>query len=416
MSDEAALLRAIHTDPDDDTPRLVYADWLDEHGQPERAEFIRVQVELANQNDDSSDEAQKLTLREKTILEAHGTQWRVSVSPFNDGLFVRGFLEVVLVREHEDVSANFEFLHHLPALRRLHIKASLTPDLLCTIANLQCLEGLEIWSWFDPSWIKFLDPLPFWTYVYIQPFACDARGVWEEFQERRISRATRHAPDRQRLAAIRYLRGMNEDDKSLRPDRLVKSVKMWDIQTIDAEFRMLSYLPELEEIEIHRGHETVAGLRHFSSLPRLKKFVISDTVCDSLVPLMNCTMLEHLEYHSLGGAIGDDSVIGLERLTKLRHLVLCPCTWGNGFRDATLHRIGALRELRYLEIELGTRQDAETAWANRMDGQLWFASMLENSASVAALANLTNLEFLSINDDEYTGAELQQFLAGLRQH
>jgi uncharacterized protein (TIGR02996 family) len=31
----------------DDTPRLVYADWLSEHGQPERAELIRVQRALA---------------------------------------------------------------------------------------------------------------------------------------------------------------------------------------------------------------------------------------------------------------------------------------------------------------------------------------------------------------------------------
>jgi uncharacterized protein (TIGR02996 family) len=27
----------------DDTPRLIYADWLEDHGQPELAEFIRVQ-------------------------------------------------------------------------------------------------------------------------------------------------------------------------------------------------------------------------------------------------------------------------------------------------------------------------------------------------------------------------------------
>jgi uncharacterized protein (TIGR02996 family) len=40
-----ALLRAIADDPDDDTPRLVYADWQDEHGQPEHAELIRVQCE-----------------------------------------------------------------------------------------------------------------------------------------------------------------------------------------------------------------------------------------------------------------------------------------------------------------------------------------------------------------------------------
>lgn len=31
LSDEPALLAAVHADPADDTPRLVYADWLDEH-------------------------------------------------------------------------------------------------------------------------------------------------------------------------------------------------------------------------------------------------------------------------------------------------------------------------------------------------------------------------------------------------
>jgi uncharacterized protein (TIGR02996 family) len=45
MSNGDALLAAIIAAPDDDTPRLVYADWLDENGQPERAEFIRLQIE-----------------------------------------------------------------------------------------------------------------------------------------------------------------------------------------------------------------------------------------------------------------------------------------------------------------------------------------------------------------------------------
>ena len=43
----SALLRAICADPDDDTPRLVVADWLEEHGDADRAAFIRIQVELA---------------------------------------------------------------------------------------------------------------------------------------------------------------------------------------------------------------------------------------------------------------------------------------------------------------------------------------------------------------------------------
>jgi len=46
MTDGDALLRAIIAQPDEDTPRLMYADWLDEQGEAQRAEFIRVQVAL----------------------------------------------------------------------------------------------------------------------------------------------------------------------------------------------------------------------------------------------------------------------------------------------------------------------------------------------------------------------------------
>ena len=46
-SDEQALMSAILADPADDTPRLQLADWLEEQGDADRAEFIRVQCELA---------------------------------------------------------------------------------------------------------------------------------------------------------------------------------------------------------------------------------------------------------------------------------------------------------------------------------------------------------------------------------
>ncbi len=48
MSDEAALLAAIVANAEDDTPRLVYADWLDEHEAPIQAEFVRTQCRLAS--------------------------------------------------------------------------------------------------------------------------------------------------------------------------------------------------------------------------------------------------------------------------------------------------------------------------------------------------------------------------------
>ncbi len=43
MDDRRALMAAIVTAPGDDTPRLVLADWLEEHGEADRAKFIRLQ-------------------------------------------------------------------------------------------------------------------------------------------------------------------------------------------------------------------------------------------------------------------------------------------------------------------------------------------------------------------------------------
>ena len=42
MTHDEAFLQAIIDNPDDDAPRLIYADWLEERGDP-RGEFIRVQ-------------------------------------------------------------------------------------------------------------------------------------------------------------------------------------------------------------------------------------------------------------------------------------------------------------------------------------------------------------------------------------
>lgn len=47
MKTRDALLLAVCQQPAEDTPRLVYADCLDDEGEHARAEFIRAQVELA---------------------------------------------------------------------------------------------------------------------------------------------------------------------------------------------------------------------------------------------------------------------------------------------------------------------------------------------------------------------------------
>jgi uncharacterized protein (TIGR02996 family) len=47
MTQDEAFLQEILAHPDDNTPRLIYADWLDEHDQSERAEYLRAECRIA---------------------------------------------------------------------------------------------------------------------------------------------------------------------------------------------------------------------------------------------------------------------------------------------------------------------------------------------------------------------------------
>jgi uncharacterized protein (TIGR02996 family) len=95
MTPEDAFLQDIREHPDDDTPRLVYADWLEEHGdrtRAARAEFIRVQIALAGLDPDD-ERRPTLEARERQLRKKHERQW---LGPLRQHLydwqFRRGFL------------------------------------------------------------------------------------------------------------------------------------------------------------------------------------------------------------------------------------------------------------------------------------------------------------------------------------
>src|SRR4051794_30932426 len=67
MNHEDAFLRSISDEADDDAPRLIFADWLDENGDPQRARFIRVQCRLATLGEDDP-ERQRLQCEADSLL------------------------------------------------------------------------------------------------------------------------------------------------------------------------------------------------------------------------------------------------------------------------------------------------------------------------------------------------------------
>ncbi len=119
MSDRGAFLRAIRDRPHDDLPRLVYADWLDEHGDPERAEFIRLQCALAAAPPGGRDADRR---RERALLMRHGRAWRRGQPQDGAGPFFRGFVVPQLVMSAaEFVAAGDDLFRDAPLWSvRLH--------------------------------------------------------------------------------------------------------------------------------------------------------------------------------------------------------------------------------------------------------------------------------------------------------
>ncbi|MCE9561703.1 MAG: TIGR02996 domain-containing protein [Planctomycetes bacterium] len=107
-----ALLAAVCADPDDDTARLAYADFLEEHKNPERAEFIRVQIELA-QLSPWDRKAKLLRFRERLLLVRHGEGWRAELPELGGvewGKFERGFVSEVTLESLKVLTKRFDVI------------------------------------------------------------------------------------------------------------------------------------------------------------------------------------------------------------------------------------------------------------------------------------------------------------------
>jgi uncharacterized protein (TIGR02996 family) len=121
-TDDRAFLRGIMSNPAELTAWLVYADWLDEHDDPARAEFIRVQCERARLPEDSP-QRRGLLEREEALFRRHGDAW---LGPWErlhpEATFERGFLTGLSIRYYARVplgelaEAVAPYLRHLEKL------------------------------------------------------------------------------------------------------------------------------------------------------------------------------------------------------------------------------------------------------------------------------------------------------------
>src|SRR5947209_8564515 len=127
MTEREAFIRGIAANLYDDTPRLAFADWLDEHGEHDRAEFIRVQCELEPVRDQYEiPRAAELHARESKLLREHEEKWLGTLPRDWDGwqgevsvAFRRGFPDLLRLPARRFISDGEALRECFPTLRRL---------------------------------------------------------------------------------------------------------------------------------------------------------------------------------------------------------------------------------------------------------------------------------------------------------
>ena len=210
QSDELAFLSKIRETPDDDIPRLVFADWLDEHRQHERAELIRVSCELEPMRDQLGSERIEALRQREMQLE---NQVKQSFRPFFEELlgprwsdvdfvFRRGCIETVAISVQWFLHKGERILNAIPTIRRADLFCvNGWGERLAECPSLASLEELEIAGWVGDDDILAMFRSPHLTPLRMIRF-------WPSLEERSLRDAIEAELRTNRLSNLREIQSV----------------------------------------------------------------------------------------------------------------------------------------------------------------------------------------------------------------
>ncbi len=280
MAIEDAFLHDILARPDDDAPRLIYADWLEEHNNP-RGEFIRVQCALA-QLAPEDPRRWPLEQRERELLVEHEPKWLPGWNLTGEWQFRRGFVDEITVTSEEYLRSASQCFEQAP-IRHLRLRGVYSTavrsgeDPIGQVARSPYLSRLSRLSLLGP-----LDPLVFLDFAF--------------------------APDLQQLTELR-LSGFNleEDDLIVWRNTLdrprLRRLDLSRSQLSPIAFRMLTETPLFTDlVSLSLAHtdltlNNLGILAHSPVFPHLTELNLNGNrlTLDAIRELPEGALLEQLE-------------------------------------------------------------------------------------------------------------------------
>ena len=461
-ADEVGLLRAILAEPEEDTPRLAYADWLDEHGRPERAEFIRIQCRLARR-DELDPERARLVRRERFLTEAHKKAWgELPVKPVKERTFHRGFIDDISLPASAFLGGADKLFSAIPLRTVRLLKTGEAWEKLLASPHLLRLWGLDLHnSAMSPTRCGELAACEQLANLHELNLGSNrqmgAAGVRAILGSRHLGNLRRLDLHRSRirndaLAAFvgnknfPRLRHLNLSDNLIGPDgasHLARAKWLSQLECLDlsdnplgdegvrrlAESGILAGHRSLRLVEVDLGVEGVRSLvnsPHLSELTELELSQRGGQTGDFLKEVARSTTLTKLQVLNMsgGGGVGPDAIESLVRsplAARLRDLTLL-----NFLRPAALRALLTAPSLSGLTGLNVRGYDEERGEKHDLAGLLRSATHLKNlrhlmisanmlgdkdMAVIAGCAHLGGLEVLSLPYSHLTRAGAKAMIA-----
>jgi uncharacterized protein (TIGR02996 family) len=403
--DLKALLTACHAEPDDDTPRLVLADWLEEHDDP-RGEMVRLQVRLAAlpagapEYDDLFDRHQKW-------WKKYGSWWQKDVGmliwdsgPHNRGLPTLGHYD------DEDCWLQSGDLRDPAKYPKNRLSATIAagwPGMTWVLPTPLCDEAEQYDEYeddyddedddmggeYDPETDEFIEPPevdPFEPF-HQPPWAGSPTPIGIAFPEGITVTAERL----DQVAKVPNLRGLSLADTFPEPGLLARIAKIKTLEHLD----LGNYVRLTDEVT-----RTLAPLKKLRTLIALDGSITNA----GAAILAKFTELRHLRLGTR--RLTAPGYQALVKLTKLESLSLEKAD------DAAVRHLSGLKRLRRLDLS-GTKVTGRGLNAFPLLTNLTLDSTQTNDEGLACIARLPRLRELNVSGTRVTGPGFTP-LAGLR--
>ncbi len=211
----SAFLRACQDAPEDDAPRLIFADYLEENGHSERAAFIRLQCEIAQRQ-----AAEQAVMRqlddEEDCIDRYAYNW---LAPWRNVIrkmnrrFTRGLIDLTLhangfatsFRMDPNCPSHFAWVDRLSLFNLEQANAATVADYLTQIPELHRLALRAVFYIDQGTLGNLLQP------IWHSPSLNHLRDLeLENLADPRVLRTVAHSPQLTNLDTLR-LHSVNFD-------------------------------------------------------------------------------------------------------------------------------------------------------------------------------------------------------------